>query len=51
MIKMKNPNRKGLFKFFKEESVEAAKANGWIEADKPKAVKKSKPKKEDKGDK
>jgi hypothetical protein len=41
MIKMKNPNRKGLFKFF----------NGWIEADKPKAVKKSKPKKEDKGDK
>ena len=46
-----NPLRKGLFKFFKEEDVEAAKANGWVEADKPKAVKKSKPKKEDKGDK
>ena len=37
MIKMKSPNRKGAWKEFKEADVESAKANGWVEADKPKA--------------
>ena len=46
MVKMESPNRKGLWKMFKESSVEAAKANGWKE------VVKSKPKaKKSKGDK
>jgi hypothetical protein len=36
MVKMKHSNRKGLFKMFKPENVEAAKSNGWVEADKPK---------------
>ncbi len=39
MVKMESPNRKGLWKEFKEADVEAAKANGWKE------VVKSKPKK------
>ena len=34
---MKSPNRKGQIKWFQEADVEAAKANGWLEADKPKA--------------
>ncbi len=46
MVKMESPNRKGLWKEFKEADVEAAKANGWKE------VVKSKPKaKKSKGDK
>ena len=36
MIKMKSPNRKGAWKEFKDADVESAKANGWVEVDKPK---------------
>jgi len=42
MVKMKSPNRKGLWKEFKEADVEKAKSMGWTE------VVKSKPKKEKK---
>ena len=37
MVKMENSNRKGTWKEFKESDVESAKANGWVEVDKPKA--------------
>ena len=37
MVKMESSNRKGQWKEFKEADVESAKANGWVEADKPKA--------------
>ena len=36
MVKMKSPNRKGAWKEFKDADVESAKANGWVEVDKPK---------------
>ena len=43
MVKMKSPNRKGLWKMFAEADVDAAKAKGWSEVVKSKpAVKKSK---------
>lgn len=45
MIKMQHKNRPGQFKRFEESNVEAAKANGWEEFDKPKAKAKAKPKK------
>ena len=35
-VKLTHPNRKGQFKIYKKADVEAAKANGWIEWDKPK---------------
>ena len=38
MVKMENSNRKGTWKEFKEADVESAKANGWVEVDKPKAT-------------
>ena len=44
MIKMESPNRKGLWKEFKESDVESAKANGWTEVGKPKVKKVSKAK-------
>ena len=34
-VKLSHPNRKGQTKIFKKADVEAAKANGWIELDKP----------------
>ena len=37
MVKMENTNRKGNWKEFKDADVESAKANGWVEVDKPKA--------------
>ena len=37
MVKMESPNRKGTWKEFKDADVESAKANGWVEVDKPKA--------------
>ena len=40
MVKMESPNRKGLWKEFKDVDVESAKANGWTEVVNPK-VKKS----------
>ena len=42
MVKMESPNRKGLWKEFKESDVESAKANGWTEVGKPKAKKSKK---------
>ena len=39
MVKMESPNRKCLWKEFKESDVESAKANGWKEMSKPKASK------------
>ena len=41
MVKMESPNRKGLWKEFREADVEAAKVNGWKELvkSKPKAKK------------
>ena len=39
MVKMKSPNRPGQWKWFKESSVDAAKANGWEEVSKPKPKK------------
>ena len=44
MVKMESPNRKGLWKEFKESDVESAKANGWTEVGKPKVKKGSKAK-------
>ena len=44
MVKMKNPNREGIWKVFKESDVEAAKENGWTEFDKPKPKKTKKSK-------
>lgn len=41
---MESPNRKGQFKMFKPDDVQAAKSNGWVEADKPKAKPKAKKK-------
>tara|TARA_Y100000401_G_scaffold73348_1_gene59367 strand:+ start:33758 stop:33880 length:123 start_codon:yes stop_codon:yes gene_type:complete len=40
MVKMESPNRKGLWKEFKEADVDAAKALGWKEVVKPKKNKK-----------
>tara|TARA_R110002012_G_scaffold268623_1_gene452593 strand:- start:410 stop:532 length:123 start_codon:yes stop_codon:yes gene_type:complete len=40
MVKMESPNRKGLWKMFKEVDVEAAKVLGWKEVTKPKKNKK-----------
>ena len=45
MIKLKSKNRPNTWKRFAEADVEAAKANGWEEFDKPKAKPKSKKKK------
>ena len=41
---MESPNRKGKIKIFKEADVEAAKAMGWTELNKPKANKAKKSK-------
>lgn len=46
MIKMESPNRKGQFKMFQPEDVDAAKKQGWVEVGaKPKAKKKASKKK------
>ena len=44
MVKMENSNRKGTWKEFKDTDVKSAKANGWVEVDKPKAKTPTKPK-------
>ena len=43
-VKLTHPNRKGKVKFFKKADVEEAKANGWVEWDKPKSKSETKPK-------
>ena len=42
---MESSNRKGQFKMFKPEDVQAAKSNGWVEIGKPKSKPKPKIKK------
>ena len=39
VVKMTPPNRPGQFKRFENADVDAAKKNGWTEADKPKPKK------------
>ena len=44
VVKMTHPNRPGQFKRFENADVDAAKKNGWAEADKPKPKKAKKAK-------